>query len=127
MNPSTEVPTDPALERRTKRRFTAGDKQRLLAECEALPHGEKGAWLRRNGLYAGQLSVWRKQLETEGTVGLEPGRPGRKPADPREREIARLEAALKKAERRAYIAEQCLELQKKMMRLVEQSQSEASP
>jgi len=127
MNTSTEVSTDPNLERRSKRRFTAGDKLRLLQECDALPHGDKGAWLRRNGLYAGQMSVWRKQLEQGGTAGLQPGRPGRKAADPREREIQRLEAALKRAERRAYIAEQCLDLQKKMLQLVAQQQSETSP
>jgi len=47
---SNEVLTEPKLERRTRRRFSAAEKQRLLAQADALPHGEQGAWLRRNGL-----------------------------------------------------------------------------
>ena len=54
---SSEVPTDSQLERRTRRRFSAAEKQRLLAEADALAHGEQGAWLRRQGLYAAQLST----------------------------------------------------------------------
>ena len=62
MSDSNEVVTAPRLEKRTRRRFSVSEKKRLLAEAEALPHGEKGAWLRRQGLYAGQLSSWRKEL-----------------------------------------------------------------
>ena len=62
MSESNEVLSEPTLERRTRRRFSAAEKQRLLAEADALPHGEQGAWLRRNGLYAAQLSQWRKAL-----------------------------------------------------------------
>lgn len=62
MSDSNEVITDPRLEKRTRRRFSVAEKKRLLAEADALPHGEKGAWLRRKGLYAGQLSTWRKDL-----------------------------------------------------------------
>jgi len=61
-SPTTaEIAPDPQLEKRTRRRFSAPEKLRLLAEADALPHGEQGAWLRRNGLYAAQLSGWRKQ------------------------------------------------------------------
>ena len=62
MSDSNEVVTDPRLEKRTRRRFSVAEKKRLLAEADSLPHGEKGAWLRRKGLYAGQLSTWRKDL-----------------------------------------------------------------
>ncbi len=57
---TTETQPDPRLEKRTRRRFSAAEKLRLVTETEALPHGDKGAWLRRNGLYAAQLSAWRK-------------------------------------------------------------------
>ena len=53
---SNEVPTEPTLERRTRRKFTSAEKQRLLAEYDDLGRGEKGAWLRRNGLYGAQLA-----------------------------------------------------------------------
>ncbi len=72
MNDTNEIPTEPSLERRTRRRFSASDKQRLLAEYDALPRGEKGGWLRRNALYAGQLAEWRRTLSEAGTQGLEP-------------------------------------------------------
>jgi transposase-like protein len=79
LNPNPEVAPDAVMERRTRRRFTAGDKQRLLAEVERLGHGEVGPWLRRNGVYATQLSTWRKQLAADGVAGLSPKAPGRKP------------------------------------------------
>ncbi len=51
---TTEIRPDPRLEKRTRRRFSAAEKLRLVTEAEALPHGDKGAWLRRNGLYDAQ-------------------------------------------------------------------------
>ena len=88
-----------------------------MAESDALPHGEKGAWLRRNGLYAGQLSTWRKELTEHGESSLSARKPGRKPADPRDKEIERLKKANAKLEQRAYVAEQLVDLQKKVLHL----------
>ena len=118
MNDSNEVPTDPTLERRTRRRFSAAEKQRLLAEADALPRGEKGEWLRRNGLYAAQLTQWRQTLAETGTQGLEPKTGGRKPTDPRDREIAKLRREKEQLEHRAQVAEDLVELQKKLRDLV---------
>jgi len=53
-----------------------------VTEADALPHGEQGAWLRRNALYAAQLSGWRKQHAERGLDGLQAQAPGRKGADP---------------------------------------------
>lgn len=50
---SNEVPTDPLLEKRIRRRFSGAEEKRLLVESQVLAHGERGAWLRRNGLLAG--------------------------------------------------------------------------
>jgi len=52
--------------------------------------GDKGAWLRQQGLYAAQLGNWRKTLDEQGTQGLEPKAGGRKPKDPREKRIEAL-------------------------------------
>lgn len=79
---SAEIAPDPRLEKRTRRRFSAAEKLRLLTQADALPHGEQGAWLRRNGLYAAQLSGWRKQHAERGVDGLQAQAPGRKGADP---------------------------------------------
>jgi len=124
---SNEVMTEPTLERRTRRRFSATEKQRLLAEADALAHGEQGAWLRRNGLYAAQLSQWRKALAEQGTQGLEPKRGGRQPADPRDRELERLRRENARLEHRAQVAEDLVALQKKLSDLLEQARSEPSP
>lgn len=117
MSDSNEVVTDPRLEKRTRRRFSVTEKKRLLAEADDLPHGQKGAWLRRNGLFAGQLSNWRKELAEHGEAGLAARQPGRKPADPRDKEIERLRKANARLERRAYIAENLVDLQKKVLNL----------
>lgn len=124
MSDSREVITDPRLEKRTRRRFSVTEKKRLLAECDALPHGQKGAWLRRQGLYAGQLSNWRKDLAEHGKLSMAARRPGRKPADRRDREIERLQKANAKLERRAQVAEQLVELQKKVLHLFDAGNDE---
>ena len=115
MSESNEVLTEPKLERRTRRRFSVAEKQRLLAQADALPRGEQGAWLRRNGLYAAQLSQWRKTFAEQGTQGLEPKRGGRKPSDPRDREIERLRRDNARLERRVQVAEDLVALQKKTL------------
>ncbi len=124
MSDSNEVVTDPRLEKRTRRRFSVTEKKRLLAEAEALGHGDKGAWLRRKGLYAGQLSNWRKELAKHGEAGLAARKPGRKSADPRDKEIERLKKVNARLEKRAYVAEQLVDLQKKVLHLFETDSSE---
>jgi len=124
MSDSNEIEPDERLEKRTRRRFSAAEKKRLLEEADSLPHGEKGPWLRRNGLYAGQLSTWRRELAERGEAGLAGKAPGRKPADPRDREIERLKRANAKLERRAEVAEQLIELQKKVFRVADNAKTE---
>jgi len=123
---NNEVQTEPSLERRTRRRFSGADKQRLVTEFEALGRGEKGEWLRRNGLYASQLANWRKTLAEAGSAGLEPSNGGRKPKDPRERRIEELEREKKRLEQRARVAEDVVALQKKLFALIEDAHSERS-
>src|SRR5437016_516099 len=82
---------DPELvERPLRRRFTAEYKLRILREVEACTRpGEIGALLRREGLYSGHLSKWRRQREQGALEAL--GRPrGRKPLDRRDLELADL-------------------------------------
>jgi transposase-like protein len=123
MSLSHEVEVDTALERRSRRRFTALEKQRLLAESDALLHGNKGAWLRRQGLYAAQLSMWRRELAEHGAASLEPKPTGRKPADPRDQQIARLTRDNARLSKRIQVADALVDLQKKVMALVAQDES----
>jgi transposase len=88
------------------------EKKRPLAEADALPRGVKGAWLRKKGLYAAQLSNWRRELAEFGEAELASRRPGRKGADPRDKEIERLKKLNARLEHRAYVADQLVDLQK---------------
>ncbi len=61
--PVTE-PADPEVrERATRRTYTAQYKLRILAEYERRDGGDKGALLRREGLYSSMISEWRKQRD----------------------------------------------------------------
>ena len=61
----SEAAPDPELvEQPKRRRFAAEYKLRILKEAEACSRpGEIGALLRREGLYSGHLSKWRRQRE----------------------------------------------------------------
>ncbi len=82
---------DPELvERPRRRRFSAEYKLRVLREAEACSRpGEIGALLRREGLYTSHLTAWRKQRDRGALKALSRPR-GRKPADPRDAQIAGL-------------------------------------
>jgi len=95
--------SDPDPAGRPKRRtFSAEYKARILAEHDALPYGspDRGALLRREGLYSSHIAEWRKAAEVAALGGLEPKpRAGKRTAEQVElerlrRKTARLEAEL---------------------------------
>lgn len=67
----TDDDIDPAA-RPTRRTFTAEYKAEILAEYDRWPKGsqERGAILRREGLYSSHISEWRKQAEAGARQGL---------------------------------------------------------
>ena len=46
--------------RRARRRFTAEEKADFVRGYDAAPQGQKGAFLRSNGLYSSHIENWRK-------------------------------------------------------------------
>jgi transposase len=82
--PDPEVP-----ERARRRTFTAAYKQEILAAYDVAPDGEKGAILRREGLYSSLISEWRRARDAGALAGLKQPR-GRPAGDPRDAQIARL-------------------------------------
>ncbi len=103
---------DPELvERPLRRRFSAEYKLRILAEAEACTEpGGIGALLRREGLYSGHLSKWRRQRDAGALEAL--GRPrGRKPVDRRDLEIAELGRRLERSEAELEKARRVIEVQ----------------
>src|SRR5680860_1590196 len=94
----TEVPDPQVPERATRRRFTAAYKLRILDTYDAATEpGAKGALLRREGLYTSHIVAWRNARDAGAMDGLDRKR-GRKPADPREAEVARLRRRAERAE-----------------------------
>jgi transposase len=72
-----------------RRTFTAAYKQEILAAYDAAGPGEKGAMLRREGLYSSLITEWRRARDAGALAGLKQPR-GRPAADPRDAQIARL-------------------------------------
>ena len=122
--PETQVKPAPELERRTRRKFPAAYKLRILAEADACKRGELGSLLRKEKLYSHQLRDWRKELATNGEEGLQKTTPGPKASKtPDERRIEQLEKQNKALSKKLQIAEDCLDLQKKALFLFEQTSS----
>lgn len=110
-------PEVPELAERPKRRqYTAEYKKRVLEEYEALPKGEQGALLRREGLYSSHIDAWRKQRDTALAEGLMPKQRGRKPKpkNPMAHENAVLRRRLARTERALKQAQAIIEIQKKV-------------
>jgi transposase len=86
------VADDPAARPR-RRTFTAEYKARVLAEYDALAPGgtERGALLRREGLYTSHIAEWRKARDGAGLEALAPkGRPAKR--SPEQVEVEKLRA-----------------------------------
>lgn len=103
---------------KTRRRFSASEKLRLVALGKAaVLSGVPGAlekMLREEGIYSSHLSSWRQQLSQRGVAGMAPQKPGRKPKlDEKDRELLALKKQLAKVERKLLVANAVIGLQKK--------------
>src|SRR4051794_14138614 len=118
---SREGVPDPELVEKAKRRsFTAEYKLRILKQAEACTRpGEIGALVRREGLYTSHLTAWRKQRDAGALEALDRPR-GRKPADPREGELAALRRRAERAEAELEKARRVIEIQGNVSALLEQ-------
>jgi transposase len=118
--PDTQVTPEPALEKRTRRQLTPEYKLRIIAEADACKRGELGALLRREKLYSSQLSDWRREFSENGVAGLSKSAPG--PAasrTPEQRRIDQLEKENDRLNRKLEIANDCLDLQKKALSMLD--------
>jgi transposase len=111
--PDPEVP-----ERARRRSFTAQYKLDVVAEYDAAATGEKGAVLRREGLYSSHVIEWRRARDAGTLTG--PARPrGRPAADPRDAQIARLRKEKAKLEQELATARFVVDVQAKLQVLLE--------
>jgi transposase-like protein len=89
VNSSNQVPDPEVPARARTRTYSAAYKARILEEYDGLDKAGKGALLRREGLYTSLISAWRQQRDEAALAAL--AKPaGRPPADPVERENAKL-------------------------------------
>lgn len=92
--------------KKSRRTFSVQYKLRILSEFDSCTdQGQKGALLRREGLYNSNIKLWRQQKEQGILQGLAQKRgrkskknPDQKRIDELEKENARLRERLKKSE-----------------------------
>lgn len=111
--PDPEVP-----ERARRRTFTAKYKLEVLTAYDAAPDGEKGAVLRREGLYSSHITEWRKARDVGVLAGLAAPR-GRKRRDAQAERIARLEADNQRLEKELAKTRAVVDVQAKLHVLLE--------
>jgi transposase-like protein len=119
MEPTTDQ--DPEVPERVRgpRRYSAKYKAKILAEYESLSKADKGALLRREGLYSSLITAWRSQRDAGAMTEL--AKPaGRQPADPRDKEIGKLRSQVSKLEDDLDRAHKVIEIQGKLSALLDQ-------
>lgn len=113
----------PRADRPKRRTFTAEYKAAVLSEYAAADNGERGAILRREGLYSSHITEWRKAAEAGATTGLGP-----KAKDRRDRQIEQLKTRAEKAEAELARTKAALDLVGKAHALLETlSESTGTP
>jgi transposase-like protein len=111
--PDPEVP-----ERARRRTFTAKYKQQMLEAYDAAPAGEKGAVLRREGLYSSHIVEWRRARDVGALAGLTQPR-GRPKRDRQQDRITHLEADKRRLEQELAKANFVVDVQAKLHALLE--------
>lgn len=120
----TQVKPNASFEKRSRRTHTAEYKLRILAKADACQHGELGVLLRKEKLYSNQLATWRRELAEQGVAGLSKSAPG--PAAAKsvdQKRLDHLEKENGRLTRRLAIANDCLDLQKKALLMLDRLSS----
>jgi len=115
----TQTVPDPQVTPKAQRRtFPADYKLRILDEAaQCRTPTERGALLRREGLYSSHLTHWRREQQAGALAGLKPKKRGRK-TEPLALENAQLRREIARLQARLERAETIIELQKKLSLLV---------
>lgn len=115
---ATQRPDPEVPERARRRTFTAKYKLEVLAAYDAAADGDKGAVLRREGLYSSHIVDWRKARDAGALAGLAVPR-GRKRRDAAAEEIARLQAEKQRLEQELAKTRAVVDVQAKLHALLE--------
>src|SRR5215472_17958480 len=110
---------DPEVPARARRRtFTAKYKLEILAAYDAAGPGEKGAILRREGLYTSYIVAWRRARDAGALAALAQPR-GRRRPDPRDAQIAGLRREKQRLEQELATARFVMDVPAKLQALLE--------
>lgn len=114
------APKGPRADRAQRRRFSGDYKLAILAEYDRCSEpGEKGALLRREGLYSSVITDWRRQ-HREGSLVVTPGRNEGGRGGPSRTELARLRAENDALRKKLAKTEAIIEVQGKVQALLEE-------
>ena len=110
---------DPEVTLKAKRRtFPPEYKLRILDEAaQCRKPGERGALLRREGLYSSHLTHWRRELREGALNGLKPKKRGPK-SNPLATENAQLRREIARLQAKLDRAETIIDVQKKLSQLL---------
>ena len=110
----------PRAQRARRRVFTADYRLAILAEYDRCTEpGEKGALLRREGLYSSLVTDWRRQ-HREGSLVVTEGRSEGGRGGPSRSEVARLRAENERLKKKWAKQEAIIEVQGKVHALLEE-------
>jgi transposase-like protein len=118
---------EPALPDRPHRRhFTAAYKLAILERYDACTgNGDKGALLRREGLYSSHVTEWRRARDAGALGGLD-AKPRKDRATPGRGDLDRATRRAERAEAKLAKAQQVIEIQGKVSVLLEQLLAEST-
>jgi transposase-like protein len=105
----------------SRRRFTADYKIKIIRQADACSDSKSlGALLRREGLYASNLTTWRNQRDRGVLTALSPKKRGRKESgsNPLQVENEKLRKENNRLERRLKRAELIIDIQKKAAQIL---------
>jgi len=112
-------------DRPRRRRFSAAYKLSLLEKYDrCVGDGDKGALLRREGLYSSHVVEWRRARDAGALVGLTT-KPRKDRLAPEQAELTRATRRAERAEAKLAKARQVIEIQGKVSELLEQLLSES--
>jgi transposase len=109
----------PRADRPKRRSFTAEFKAQVLAEYDAADRAQRGAILRREGLYTSHIAEWRKAADAGARAALASSGRARSGRDRRDRELEALRARAEKAEAELARSRAALDLMGKAHALLE--------
>ncbi len=90
----------------------------MLREYEATPKGERGALLRREGLYSSHISKWQEDQNAAQRQALQPRKRGPKPKAQPDVEVVALRKQVARLEHQLQRAQKVIEVQKKISEIL---------